>query len=40
MYEYRIRGLFGNDLIWQFGLIFIGLPNLNHAVLTCTHEMN
>ena len=38
--EYRICGLFGSDFnlaVWQ---IFIGLPNLNHAVLTRTHEMN
>ena len=37
---YRIRGLFGSDFnlaVWQ---IFVGSPNLNHAVLTCTHEMN
>ena len=37
---YRIRGLFGGDFnlaVWQ---IFIGLPNLNHAVLTRTHKMN
>ena len=37
---YCIRGLFGcafNLAVWQ---IFIGLPNLNHAVLTRTHEMN
>ena len=26
-------------LIWRFG-DFIGSPNLNHAVLTRTHEMN
>ena len=35
-----IHGLFGGDLnlaVWQ---IFIGLPNLNHAVLTHTHEIN
>ena len=37
---YRIRGLFGSDFnlaVWQ---IFIGLPNLNHVILTRTHEMN
>ena len=37
---YRIRGLFGggfNLAVWQ---IFIGSPNLNHAVLPRTHEMN
>ena len=37
---YRIRGLFGGDfnlVVWR---IFIGSPNLNHAVLTCTHKMN
>ena len=37
---YRICGLFGGDFnsaVWQ---IFIGSPNLNHAVLTRTHEMN
>ena len=37
---YRIRGLFGCDFnlaVWQ---IFIGSPNINHAVLTCTHKMN
>ena len=37
---YRIRGLFGGDFnlaVWQK---FIGLPNLNHAVLTRTHKMN
>ena len=37
---YPIRGLFGGDFnlaVWQ---LFIGLPNLNHAVLTRTHEMN
>ena len=36
---YRIRGLFGGDfnlVVWQ---IFIGSPNLNHAILTCTHKM-
>ena len=27
-------------LIWRFGKIFIGSPNLNHAVLTHTHKMN
>ena len=38
--KYRIHGLFGGDFnlaVWQ---IFIGSPNLNHAVLTCTHKMN
>ena len=37
---YRIRSLFGGDfnlVVWQ---IFIGLPNLNRAILTCTHKMN
>ena len=37
---YCIHGLFGvgfNFAIWQ---IFIGLPNLNHATLTCTNKMN
>ena len=37
---YCIRGLFGGDFnlaVWQ---IFIGSPNLNHAVFTCTHKMN
>ena len=37
---YHICGLFGGDFnlaVWQ---IFIGSPNLNHAVLTRTHEMN
>ena len=40
IYIYRIRGLFGGNFnltVWQ---IFISSPNLNHAVLTCTHEMN
>ena len=40
VYMYCIRGLFGGDfnlVVWQ---IFIGLPNLNPAVLTLTHEMN
>ena len=39
-YTYHIHGLFGGDFnlaVWQ---IFIGSPNLNHAVLTRTHEMN
>ena len=38
--SYRIPGLFGGDFnlaVWQ---IFIGSPNLNHAILTLTHEMN
>ena len=37
---YRVRGSFGGDfnlVVWQ---IFIGSPNLNHAVLTRTHKMN
>ena len=37
---YCIRGLFGGDFnlaVWQ---IFVGSPNLNHAVLTRTHKMN
>ena len=35
--SYRLRGLFSGD----FNLAnFIGWPNLNHAVLTRTHEMN
>ena len=40
LYKYRICGLFGGDFnlaVWQ---IFIGSPNLNHAVLTRTHKMN
>ena len=40
MGNYCIRGLFGGDFnlaVWQF---FIGLLNLNHAVLTRTHKMN
>ena len=38
--KYCIRGLFGshfNLAVWQ---IFIGLPNLNHIVLTRTYEIN
>ena len=38
--SYHIHGLFGGDFnlaVWQ---IFIGSPNLNHAVLPRTHEMN
>ena len=37
---YCICGLFGNDFnlaVWQ---IFNGSPNLNHAIVTHTHEMN
>ena len=37
---YRICGLFSGDFNLADWRIFIGLPNLNHAVLTCTHEMN
>ena len=37
---YRIRGLFGGDFNLVVRRIFIGSPNLNHAVLTHTHEMN
>ena len=37
---YRIHGLFGGDFNLAVWRIFIGSPNLNHAVLTCTHEMN
>ena len=36
----HIRGLFGGDFNLVVWWIFIGLPNLNHAVLTRTHEMN
>ena len=35
-YAWFIGGAF-NLMVWQ---IFIGLPNLNHAILTRTHEMN
>ena len=38
--SYHIRGLFGGDfnlVVWR---IFIGLLNLNYAILTPTHEMN
>ena len=37
---YHICGLLGGDFnlaVWQ---IFIGLPNLNYAILTPTHEMS
>ena len=37
---YRICGLFGGDFNVAVCQIFIGSPNLNHAVLTRTHEMN
>ena len=37
---YRIRGLFGGDFNLAVWRIFIGSPNLNHAVLTRTHKMN
>ena len=36
-YVYCIRGLLGSDLnlaVWQ---IFIGLPNLNNAILKSVH---
>ena len=38
--NYHICGLFGGDFNLAVWRIFIGLPNLNHAVLTRTHEMN
>ena len=38
--KYRIRGLFGGDFNLTVWRIFIGLPNLNHTILTRTHEMN
>ena len=34
--RYRIRGLFGGDFNLAVRRIFIGSPNLNHAVLTHT----
>ena len=37
---YRICGLFGSDFNLAVGQIFIGLPNINHAILTPIHEMN
>ena len=37
---YRIHGLFGGDFNLAVWRIFIGSPNLNHAVLTHTHKMN
>ena len=37
---YRIGGLFGGDFNLAVWRIFIGSPNLNHAVLTRTHKMN
>ena len=38
--KYHIRGLFGGDFNLAVWRIFIGLPNLNYAILTRTHEMN
>ena len=38
--NHRIHGLFGGDFNLAVWRIFIGSPNLNHAVLTRTHEMN
>ena len=37
---YRIRDLFGSDFNMAVWRIFIGSPNLNHAVLSRTYEMN
>ena len=37
---HRISGLFGGNFNLAVWRIFIRLPNLNHAVLTCTHKMN
>ena len=37
---YRIRGLVSFDFNLAILRIFIGLPNLNYAALTPTHEMN
>ena len=37
---YCISGLIGGDFNLAVWLIFIGLPNLNHAILTRTHIMN
>ena len=37
---YCICGLFGDDFNFAVWRIFIGSPNLNHAILTHTYEMN
>ena len=38
--NYRIRGLFGGDFNLGVWRIFIWSPNLNHTILSRTHEMN
>ena len=35
-----MHGLFGGNFNLAVWRIFTGLPNLNHAILTRTHEMN